>query len=67
MPIAEIRNYADLVRRGDGTERGRLEMMRAHRERVLAQLAEVSSHLQAIDDKIAIYTERLDLERTPAP
>ena len=60
---------ADLVRQGDGNEQERLDLLRAHRVRVLAQLAEVQEHLGAIDRKIGIYTEKLaglDLERTPS-
>ncbi|MBM7416083.1 MULTISPECIES: MerR family transcriptional regulator [Nocardiaceae] len=66
MSIAEVRHYADLVRQGEGTEQQRLDALRAHRERVLAQLAEVTGHLRAIDHKIELYVGRLDLERTPA-
>ncbi len=59
MPIREIRRYAAFVRAGDGNEDERLELLRAHRERVLAQLAEVTANLAAIDHKIALYTDRL--------
>ena len=69
MPIREVRRYAELVRRGAGTEQQRLELLRAHRAQVLAQLAEVQEHLGAIDRKIGIYTDKvesaLDLERAP--
>src|SRR6478609_1100285 len=68
MPIREIRRYAELVRGGEGNEQARLDLLRAHRIQVLAQLAEVQEHLGAIDRKIGIYTDKvegLDLERTP--
>lgn len=73
MPIRDVRRYADLVRQGDGNEQERLDLLRAHRQEVLAQLAAVQEHLGAIDAKIGIYVEkleqapgpRLDLERTP--
>ena len=58
MPIREVRAYAALVRAGDGNEAERLDLLRAHRVRVLAQLAEVTEHLGAIDRKIG------DLRRT---
>ena len=69
MPIRDVRRYADLVRAGDGNEQERLELLRAHRRAVLAQLAEVQDHLGAIDRKIGIYVDhlergRLDFERT---
>ena len=66
MPIRDVRRYAELVRAGDGTEQARLDLLRAHRLQVLAQLAEVQEHLGAIDRKIGIYgskVEALDLER----
>jgi len=69
MPIRDIRRYAELVRGGDGNEQARLDLLRAHRVQVLAQLAEVQEHLGAIDRKIGIYTSKLDaldLERTPS-
>jgi DNA-binding transcriptional MerR regulator len=69
MPIRDVRRYAELVRQGAGNEQARLDLLRAHRMHVLAQLAEVQEHLGAIDRKIGIYaekTERLDLERTPS-
>lgn len=68
MPIRDVRRYADLVRAGDGNEEERLALLRAHRQLVLAQLAEVQEHLGAIDAKIGIYEDKLltrglDLER----
>jgi len=68
MPIRDIRRYAELVRGGEGNEPARLDLLRAHRIQVLAQLAEVQDHLGAIDRKIGIYTDKveaLDLERAP--
>ena len=60
MPIRDVRRYAELVRAGDGNEQERLELLRAHRQQVLAQLAEVQEHLGAIDHKIGIYADKLD-------
>lgn len=59
MPIRDVRRYAALVRAGDGNELARLELLQAHREVVLQQLAEVTGHLSAIDHKIGIYEDRL--------
>jgi DNA-binding transcriptional MerR regulator len=55
MPIAKVREYVDLVRRGEGSTPERLELLLAHRETVLAQLAEMTNSLAAIDFKIATY------------
>jgi DNA-binding transcriptional MerR regulator len=61
MPIRDVRRYAELVRTDDGNEQVRLEMLRAHREQVLAQLAEVTEHLGAIDRKIGLYERAVGL------
>ncbi|CAM3617772.1 MerR family transcriptional regulator [Nocardioides zeicaulis] len=55
MPIRDVRRYAALVREGAGNEDERLALLLAHRQTVEQQLAEVTSHLRAIDHKIAIY------------
>ena len=60
MSIRDVRRYADLVRSGDGNEVERLDLLRAHRQVVLARLAEVQDHLGAIDYKIGLYEARLE-------
>jgi DNA-binding transcriptional MerR regulator len=60
MPISDVRRYAALVRAGEGNELERLDLLRTHRQRVLARLAEVQEHLGAIDRKIGIYVDKLD-------
>ena len=70
MPVREVKQYAALVRAGDGNEAERLSLLVAHRQRVEAQLAEATSHLRAIDHKIGLYESKLertlDFERTPS-
>lgn len=60
MPIRDVRRYAELVRQGHGNEQDRLDLLRAHRELVLQQLAEVTSHLGAIDYKIGLYEDKIE-------
>ncbi|HEY1532136.1 MAG TPA: MerR family transcriptional regulator [Galbitalea sp.] len=55
MPIAKVREYVDLVRQGDASTPARLALLLAHRETVLAQLAEINNSLAAIDYKISTY------------
>jgi DNA-binding transcriptional MerR regulator len=55
MPIAKVREYVDLVRRGDDSTPARRELLLAHRESVVAQLDEMTHSLAAIDHKIATY------------
>ena len=59
MPIRDVRRYADLVRAGDGNEQERLDLLQAHRQVVLARLAEVQDHLGAIDFKVGLYEDKL--------
>ncbi|WP_264029203.1 MerR family transcriptional regulator [Cellulosimicrobium sp. SH8] len=58
MPVREVRAYAELVRAGEGNEAERLDLLRAHRERVRAELAAVRTHLDAIEHKIDVYEAR---------
>jgi DNA-binding transcriptional MerR regulator len=55
MPIREVRRYAELARAGDGNEDERLALLRAHRERVRAQLDTMAAYLDAIEMKISFY------------
>jgi DNA-binding transcriptional MerR regulator len=57
MPIRDVRRYAELVRAGDGNEDERLALLRAHRERVGAQLVAMTAYLAAIDAKISYYAD----------
>ena len=59
MSIRRMREYADLVRAGDGNEVERLALLEDHRRAVLAQLDEIRRNLGAIDQKIEIYRERI--------
>ncbi len=55
MPIRRIREYAELVRDGEGNEERRLALLEAHRAEVRAQLREVRRNLELIDYKIDLY------------
>jgi DNA-binding transcriptional MerR regulator len=59
MPIRQIREYAELMRRGADTHAARLELLERHRDAVRAQLAETARNLELIDYKIDFYRERL--------
>ena len=65
MPIREVRRYAELVRAGDGNEAERLALLRAHRERVRAQLDTMTAYLDAIDMKIGYYAGALGACQSP--
>jgi DNA-binding transcriptional MerR regulator len=61
MPIRAIRQYAELVRAGEGNEAERLALLEEHRERVLRQLEEIQRNLELVDYKIGLYRGRLGL------
>ncbi len=67
MPIRTVREYAELCRAGDGNELARLDLLYRHRDRVLADLAEVTDHLGAINRKIGIYEERTQTSGKTTP
>ncbi len=66
MPIRRIREYAELVREGDGNELERLALLESHREEVLRRLDEVQRNVELVDYKIALYRKRLGLDRSKA-
>ena len=51
MPIRRVREYAELVREGDGNEAARLKLLETHR-------AEVQRNLELIDYKIGLYRSK---------
>jgi DNA-binding transcriptional MerR regulator len=59
MPIATIREYTELVRRGDETIAARRELLVRHRVAVLHQLDDITASLAAIDIKIALYEQKV--------
>ncbi|MEJ7636361.1 MerR family transcriptional regulator [Aeromicrobium sp.] len=59
MPIRDVRRFVDLYR-VDGSEPQRLAILEAHRERVLDELSEVQTHLDAINRKIDYYKDMVN-------
>jgi DNA-binding transcriptional MerR regulator len=57
MPIRRMRQYAELVRAGEGNEPERLALLQAHRDAVLEQLDGMRRNLEAIEHKIEIYRD----------
>lgn len=56
MPISGIKQYMDWVVEGDSTTELRLEMMKKHKEAVLAEISVMTESLKGIDVKIERYT-----------
>jgi DNA-binding transcriptional MerR regulator len=59
MPLEAIRTYADLVRQGPGNEPDRLALLRAHQDRIEAQMEALSIGLSMISYKVRVYEKRL--------
>src|SRR5258708_9194882 len=65
MSIAQIREYAALVKQGNSTIVRRRGILAAHRTRVEAEIAEWSQALELIDHKIDFYGQWLATGRIP--
>jgi len=59
MSLAALAELARLVGEGPGNEADRLELLRAHRERVREQMTQLTDCLMLIDAKVAAYEEHL--------
>lgn len=55
MPVRDMRRYAELARQGDRTNLARLALLKAHRDRVLARMAELQEDLTVLNLKIDFY------------
>jgi len=58
MSIRRMQYYVDLFRAGDDTLTERREMLAAHREIVLEQMAELQATVDLLDLKIERYTQQ---------
>ena len=59
MPISGIKEYVDRVVEGDQTTELRLDMLKKHKQAVLAEITLMTEALEGIDVKIARYTKRV--------
>jgi DNA-binding transcriptional MerR regulator len=57
MPINDIKQYMDWIVEGDNTQL-RLEMMKNHKQAVLAEISLMTESIKGIDVKITRYTKR---------
>ncbi|MEU3766854.1 MerR family transcriptional regulator [Amycolatopsis keratiniphila] len=59
MPLAVIREFAELVRQGPGNEEKRLELLREHQNTVRDRIAELADCLELISRKVEVYEEHV--------
>jgi DNA-binding transcriptional MerR regulator len=73
MPIEDLHAYAELVQEGDATAMQRLDLLENHRQRIRAEMQELTTALELVERKIEGYDQliaRNDLEppdHRPAP
>jgi DNA-binding transcriptional MerR regulator len=60
MPLADLRQFAALVRQGPGNEAERLELLDCHRRRVDAQIQALVECRAVIARKVDIYADHLN-------
>lgn len=59
MSLREIARFLELSREGDQTLRQRVDLLEAHRNKVLAQMEQMQTHLDKVTRKLDYYTEKL--------
>ncbi|MFE0106546.1 MerR family transcriptional regulator [Streptomyces sp. NPDC059009] len=57
MPLATIRHFAELARRGPGNEAERLALLREHEAEVRRRIEELDACLSLIRRKVGVYEE----------
>lgn len=58
MPLRQMQRFAAAYQAGDASLRERIELLQAHREKVLAQIDELQQNLTVIEMKIQMYQEK---------
>lgn len=59
MSIQEIARFVQLTHEGDHTLKERVELLQAHRERVLEKMEEMQKHLDKVTWKLNFFSEKL--------
>ncbi|WP_031466015.1 MerR family transcriptional regulator [Sciscionella sediminilitoris] len=60
MPVARVREFVDLVRRGASTHGKRMTLLTEQRDRILDQMAQLRADLATVEHKIGHYGELIE-------
>ena len=60
LSTKEMRRFSQLIAGGAATHGQRLALLAAHRERILAHIAELQADLAALDDKVSYYRRLIE-------
>jgi DNA-binding transcriptional MerR regulator len=60
MPVAELKRYADLVRRGPGNERDRLMLISDRLQALQSHVRELQRNIDLMHHKVRYYEDVLD-------
>ena len=58
MPLADIRAFITAEKRGEAGRPAKINVLQSHRARMTTSLAEMTSFLEKIDQKIAYYEDK---------
>ena len=59
MSLQEITRFVELTHEGEQTLKARVEMLREHRENVIARMAEMQKYLDKVTWKLNFFSEKL--------
>ena len=59
MSLQDISRFMELAREGDQTLRERCELLKKHRDTVIARMEEMQRHLEKVTCKVDHFTEKL--------
>ena len=59
MSLQEIARFVQLTHKGEHTLRERVELLREHREAVIARIAEMQNYLDKVTWKLNFFSEKL--------
>ncbi len=65
MPLAGIKQYAELRAQGEATLKARLAMLKLHRERLVNKIEELTTCATVLDEKMRTYRKMLAKPPTP--